>query len=84
MQAGKHRPTAAVRNSPASGDRVRDSRGTAQAGVRPGLPLVAASALRHLMQERGGGSVPSEAAQPMATYLQGDMGQEQSFTFPLQ
>ena len=40
---------------------------TAQVGERPGLPRAAASARRHLTQERGGGSVLMPATQPMAT-----------------
>lgn len=60
---------AGMRDAPATGGRVRDSRGTIHAGVRPGLARAPASARRHLMQERGGGSVPRVATQPMAMYL---------------
>ena len=52
---------------PDSGGMVRASRRIVHSGVRAGSALAAASARRHLTQERGGGSVPSVATQPMAT-----------------
>lgn len=56
---------------PDSGGIVRASFRTVQVGVRLGLARVAASDRRHLRLERGGGSVPTVAMQPIATYLHG-------------